>query len=295
MRKILVLTMAVLALLSVDMAVPAQAATPTLTATSVSFDPRYIGDSPYYFFVDASAGWVPACDVSTLAVGTADTVLTPGSGITGHYFYPGTDNAGDRYAEVDFDVADPAFDVSQVDSVAIQCTAKWRTFSYLSRAYYAANSKAGVRSSSRSWSPYSIGGSCNYSGLNGELLVTCLWAKSVVRYTLSSPRRTAIVGSGVSLSPGLFPCHSSVQKKLVTRRSIRFTVTTANASGFAQCSINSVRIKYKGFKRVKVSTIRSATGAWARWEAGVSAATTAVNDGREPSLPAPYLRRRAGI
>jgi hypothetical protein len=27
----------------------------------------------------------------------------------------------------------------------------------------------------------------------------------------------------------------------------------------------------------------------------VSAATTAVNDGREPTLPAPYLRRRAGI
>jgi hypothetical protein len=266
MKKLLVLTATVVAVLSLDV-VPARAATPTLTATDVRFDPAYIGDSPYYFFVDASSGWVPSCDASTLEVSTADAVLTLGSGITGHYVYGGTNTPGDRYAEVDFDVDDVSFDVSLIGSVAIQCAVKWRTITYATKAYYDSKLKAGVTTSSRSWSRYSIGGSCNYRRLNGSLLVSCLWAKSVLTYNLTSPLRTAIVGGSVSLTAGLFPCHTSVHKTLTSKRSMRFTITTANANGFAQCWIKNVTIKFKGYKRVKVWTTHSATGVSAQWNA----------------------------
>ena len=75
----------------------------------------------------------------------------------------------------------------------------------------------------------------------------------------------------MGMQPGLFACRTSVAKSLTSRRTMRFTLTTANAKGYAQCWINRVKVRYKGFKRVKVWTTHRADGVWATWSSGLSA------------------------
>jgi hypothetical protein len=263
--KKLVVTLAAVAVALAMMEAPANAAAPTLSATYVSGSP-----DDFWFFINASKpGWVPGCDPATIQV-TAFGV-TYGQGDLDHVdVYGGWNEAGERYAQIDFGLVtdDPGLQPQAGDftDAAISCTEKWRTASYVRKTFRGSVSKAGVKTSSRSWSRLSLGGSCDYSRYSGELLASCLWGRSTVTYNLTSPRHTRITGASASMEAGLFACHTSVAKRQTSRRTIRLTLTTSNPNGFAQCWIKRVKATYKGHHRVKVWTTHRAT-APAEWHA----------------------------
>lgn len=110
--------------------------------------------------------------------------------------------------------------------------------------------KNGTGTTSRGWTPYLSGGSCNYAANSGGLLVSCLYARNVLTYNIST--RGKLKSSFVSMHAGLFPCRTSISKDIApNRRSIRFTVVTANASGFAQCWIERVGVRSTYYVKVK--------------------------------------------
>jgi hypothetical protein len=249
--KRFIIIMATIAVALAMFEVPASAAAP---ATSI-VDVTDYGSGSFYFAVHPASGWVSACDKTSIQIDALGVTygyddvswIDVLGGSPGYY----------RDAEVDFDLAaaDPALQPSASDlTIKIACTVRWRTSQVVRRMVYRSSYVNGVRTASRSQAPYSLGGNCNYLGSGGELLVTCLFARSTQTYVLHSPRRTRIVGGSVGMKPGLFPCHTSVRKTYLNPRSMRFIVTTANPGGFAQCSVKWVGIRYRGSHRVTVWT-----------------------------------------
>jgi hypothetical protein len=109
--------------------------------------------------------------------------------------------------------------------------------------------KNGTQESSKSWQALSPGGNCNYSGLSGELLVSCLYARSTVVYTFHS-REKRFVDGGINRSAGLFACHTSVRFDTSHHGHVaKLYAITSSANGFAQCWLERAWVKAKWVKR----------------------------------------------
>lgn len=121
--------------------------------------------------------------------------------------------------------------------------------------------KNGTQTTSRSWTRYQSGGSCNYSANSGDLLVTCLYARNVLTYKMST--RGKLKSPFVNMHAGLFPCRTDISKDIApNRRTIRFTVVTANPSGFAQCWIERVGVRVTYYVKVKDYDVVDVSADW---------------------------------
>jgi hypothetical protein len=111
--------------------------------------------------------------------------------------------------------------------------------------------RGGTQTSNRGWTPLRLGGNCNYSSLSGNLLVSCLWAKSVVTYSFRVPKGKIVKAGSRGMTAGLFPCRTRVSKSIKGKRAT-VTMTTSNPGGFAQCELKGAFAKVKTKKKVQV-------------------------------------------
>ena len=255
--KRLVIVVATLAVALAMLEAPASAAAPALSATQFGALPMTSGST-------SMQGGRAGCQAATSprsrsrpSASPTATATWTGSTSTAERTSPGSLCRGRLRPHR----ADPALQPQAADftDVAISCTSTWRTSSYVKRAYRGSVTKVGRKTSSRSWSRLGLGGNCNYGGYSGRLLVSCLSARSTVTYNLTAPRGSRMTGASASMKAGLFACHTSVARKQTSKRTIRLTLTTANAGGFAQCWINQVHGTYKGTRKVKVWTTHRST------------------------------------
>jgi hypothetical protein len=238
--------------------VPADANSPTPTA--------YIDGSGFYGTPEGGFGftvWTSrgqphgfvADAFSVTALGVTYTATSPE--VTDLTWYDGGTNNMD--IEFRLVTADPTLQPQASDftdaSVVVHVT--WRTASYkkVRHAIRGSFSKHGTATASRGWTRLGFGGSCNYLASSGELLVTCLAARSTVTYTMTAPRvhhhRTRITGASLSKHSGIFACRTSVYTTRLSKRTMRVTAVTANASGFAQCWLEKVKASYRGHYTTK--------------------------------------------
>lgn len=137
------------------------------------------------------------------------------------------------------------------DGATVRCTVQWRTFRWKTISHTHTVHKSGPQTSSRGWTRLSLGGNCNYSSYSGELLVSCLWARSTVVYRFSVSKGRIIKLASAGMEPGLYACHTSISKHNYGKTGT-ITAVTANASGFAQCWLKGAWAKVGTQRRVKV-------------------------------------------
>lgn len=114
-------------------------------------------------------------------------------------------------------------------------------------------SKLGRQWSSRGWSAFSIGGSCNWGTLSGgELLSTCLFAHANVGYTFALPRGAKVTAFRHRVVSGIEPCRHKVWTTSHVGRIHRATFTHGSANAFSQCDIGTVTMSYRVTRRIKI-------------------------------------------
>jgi hypothetical protein len=95
--------------------------------------------------------------------------------------------------------------------------------------------KGGTKTSSSSWSSYSLGGNCDGSSYRGELLSSCLFAGARAVYGFSVPSNAALVSKSVARRSGVARCRKSAVSVSRSGGTLRLTFTHGNRSGFSQC------------------------------------------------------------
>jgi hypothetical protein len=248
---------------------PAEAATPTVTISDVldctdfssglpNYDcPSATSDDMVGLIATSSSGKPLTCTQAIVSYWWTDPAggnppvkrnLTPISGVPGGFYF-------------DVNAIGGYFQQSDMTRLKVSCTIRayvvvraWKTGKV---------SKLGTKTSARSWSAYSLIGSCNTGGNGfGGLISTCLEGSATLHYALTLPIGRTFTRMTHSVSAGITPCRNTSWQTTHSRRAYRLSFHHGSAANWSQCVVNSVALHYKWLGSGHAWKTIGVTGIW---------------------------------